>query len=155
MKPFERWSLHASALLTGGTGLLYGWLRYYGQRVGDFGLEPHPLQALLQHLHVLAGPLLAFTLGMVVRAHVIPMWKSGRIAGRLSGLALALILAPMVLAGYGVQVATGDAWRLAMAWSHGVASMLFLGAYPIHLLHTWRLARQEEYGTSEVISSPS
>ena len=134
MTSLERWSLHLAALFTGLTGLLYGWLRYYGQRVGDFGVEPHPLQSLLQHLHVISAPLLVFILGMLVRGHVLPMWRSGRAAGRISGVVLALILTPMVLTGYGVQVVTNEHWRLTLAWIHGVSSLLFLAGYAVHLL---------------------
>ncbi len=144
MTGVERWSLHLAALLTGATGLLYGWLRYFGQRAGEFGVEPHPLQATLQHLHVLAAPLLVFALGMVVRAHVLPMWRNGRHGGRASGVLLALILAPMVLSGYAVQVAVEPQWRLAFAWVHGATSLLFLLAYGVHQASAWAVARASE-----------
>ena len=141
MTSLERWSLHIAALLTGITGLLYGWLRYYGQRMGEFGAEAHPLQATLQHLHVLAAPLLVFALGMVVRGHVLPMWRNGRPGGRASGVLLALVLAPMVLSGYAVQVAVEPGWRLTFAWIHGVTSLLFLLAYCVHQVSAWAVAQ--------------
>ncbi len=147
MTALERWSLHLSSLLTGATGLLYGWLRYYGQRAGEFGLEAHPLQATLQHLHVLAAPLLVFTLGMLVRGHVLPMWRNNRPGGRASGLVLALILGPMVLSGYAVQVAVEPRWRLVFSWIHGVLGLLFLAGYGFHLLAPSKVAKilpQEE-----------
>lgn len=155
MTSLERWSLHIAALLTGLTGLLYGWLRYFGQRVGEFGLEPHPLQALLQHLHVIASPLLVFALGMVVRGHVVPMWRSGRAAGRASGIALALILAPMVISGYLVQVVTDPMARVASAWVHGLTSLLFLAGYGTHLWRTWTLVRLARVEVEEVSLNPS
>jgi hypothetical protein len=43
----------------------------------------------------------------------------------------------MVAAGYLVQVATAPAWRLAFAWVHGVASLLFLIAYLVHVIQAW------------------
>ncbi|GLH73075.1 hypothetical protein GETHLI_15770 [Geothrix limicola] len=141
MTRLERWSLHLAALFTGATGLIYGWLRYYGQREGEFGLEAHPLQGALQHLHVLAAPLLVFALGMLVRGHVLPMWRSGRPVGRASGFLLAMVLAPMVLSGYGVQVVVAPAGRLALAWIHGVSSLLFLAGYGVHLLAPLRQTR--------------
>ena len=141
MSALERWSLHLSALLTGLSGLIYGWLRYYGQRLGEFGLEPHPLQGLYQHLHVLGAPLLVFTLGMVVRGHVLPRYRSGRTSGRATGLLVAMGLAPMILAGYGIQVVTEPSARLGMAWVHGVSSLLFLAAYGGHVARTWALSR--------------
>lgn len=144
MTTLERWSLHLSALLTGITGLLYGGLRYYGQHPGEFGVEAHPLQATLQHLHVLAAPLLVFTLGMLVRGHVVPMWRNGRPGGRASGVFLALILAPMALSGYAVQVAVEPQWRLALAWVHGITSLLFLLAYGVHQVSAWAVAKTSE-----------
>lgn len=141
MTTLERWSLHIAALITGASGLLYGWLRYYGQRSGEFGLEAHPLQATLQHLHVLAVPLLVFTLGMLVRGHLLPMWRNGRPGGRASGVVLALILVPMVLSGYAVQVAVEPGWRLTFAWIHGVMSLLFLAGYGVHLVAPSKMAK--------------
>lgn len=155
MTALERWSLHLAALATGTTGLIYGWLRYYGQRVGEFGVEPHPLQAALQHLHVLAAPLLVFALGMVVRGHVLPMWRNGRPGGRASGVLLALILAPMVLSGYAVQVAVGPNWRLAFAWIHGVTSLLFLAGYGAHQLAALRHPRSIKISEGDVSLNPS
>ncbi len=155
MTTLERWSLHLAALSTGATGLLYGWLRYYGQRVGEFGLESHPLQATLQHLHVLAAPLLVFALGMVVRGHVLPMWRNGKAAGRRSGVALALILAPMVLSAYAVQVVVEPGWRLAFAWLHGVTSLLFLAGYGVHQWMALRQPRSAEALEGDVSLNPS
>lgn len=133
----ERWSLHLGALLTGLSGLVYGWLRYYGRVPGEFGIEPHPLQALVQHLHVLAAPLLLFALGMTVRGHLASKLRAGSQEGRHTGLGLGFLILPMVAAGYLVQVATAPGWRLVWAWVHGVASLLFLIAYLVHGVRAW------------------
>jgi hypothetical protein len=132
----ERLLLHLSALLTVGTGLLYGWLRYFGQRAGEFGPEPHPAQAWLQHAHILVSPVLLFALGMLIRGHVQPMLRRPAPVGRRSGLVAVLVLAPMVLSGYGVQVVTEPGWRVGLAWLHGVFSLLFLAGYAAHLAKT-------------------
>lgn len=155
MTRLERWSLHIAALLTGATGLFYGWFRYFGQIKGEFGVEAHPLQSTLQHLHVLAAPLLVFTFGLLVRGHVLPMWRGGRPAGRASGLLLALILAPMVLSGYAVQVALEPRWRLSFAWIHGVSSLLFLAAYGGHQLAPLRQPRVQENAEADASLNPS
>jgi hypothetical protein len=141
MTTLERWSLHISALFTGATGLLYGWLRYYSQHPGEFGVEAHPLQATLQHFHVLGAPLLVFALGMLVRGHVLPMWRNRMHSGRVSGTLLALILTPMVLSGYAIQVAMEPRWRLGFAWLHGVTSLLFLAGYGVHQWMTLKQPR--------------
>ena len=137
MKTLERWALHLGALLTGLSGLAYGWMRYYGQVQGEFGPEPHPWQGVAQHLHVLAAPLLLFALGMTVRGHLSTKLRAGTKEGRRTGLGLGLLIVPMVAGGYLVQVATSPAWRAAFAWVHGVSSLLFLLSYLGHGLRTW------------------
>lgn len=137
MKALERWALHLGALLTGLSGLGYGWLRYCGQVQGEFGPEPHPLQGLLQHLHVLAAPLLLFALGMTVRGHLSTKLRAGTREGRRTGLGLGLLIGPMVGAGYAVQVVTTPSWRIAFAWVHGLSSLLFLLSYLGHGLRAW------------------
>ncbi len=138
MTPLERWSLHLAALTTAGTGLLDGLLRWFGQRAGEFGPEPHPWLGLVQHLHVLAAPVLVFTLGVMVRGHLWP--RLGRsLEGRRTGLGAALLIAPMVFSGYGLQVVASPAWRGGLAWVHGLSAGLFLLAYLGHLaLRGWR-----------------
>ena len=144
MRSLERWSLHLGALLTGLSGLLYGWLRYYGRVQGEFGIEPHPLQALVQHLHVLAAPLLLFALGMTVRGHLATKLRAGSREGRRTGLGLGFLIFPMGAAGYLVQVATAPGWRLAWAWVHGVTSLLFLITYLVHGVRAWLKPRSAD-----------
>lgn len=135
MNALERWSLHAAALLTGGSGLVYGWLRYFGQRPGEFGPEANPLQALFQHLHILAAPVLVLVLGVVLKGHAEAQVRAGRLRVLGTGLWLLAGLAPMVFGGYAMQVAVDPRWRSGWAWVHGFASLLFLGVYLLHLAH--------------------
>jgi hypothetical protein len=146
----ERWSLHVAALLTAGTGILYGWLRYFGQRAGEFGPEAHPLQALLQHLHVLAAPALVLALGVILKGHVGPQLRNGRLSLLRTGLWLLAGLAPMILGGYAVQVVADPGWRKLWAWVHGLASLLFLGAYLLHLAR-----KREPLGAPEAPPDPA
>lgn len=133
MNALERWSLHLAALATAGTGLLYGWLRYFGQRAGEFGPEAHPLQGTFQHLHVLSAPLLVLALGVVLKGHIDPLARAGKLRAWGTGAFLLAGLAPMILGGYAVQVVVDPHWRTLWAWIHGVSSLLFLGAYLSHL----------------------
>lgn len=144
VRSLERWSLHLGAFLTGLSGLVYGWLRYFGQVRGEFGIEPHPLQGLIQHLHVLAAPVLLFALGMAVRGHLSTKLKTGAREGRRTGLASGLLALPMVGAGYLVQVTTSASCRLVFVWAHGAASLLFLACYLGHGLRAWIKPRSEE-----------
>ena len=139
MSPLERWSLHVAALFTAATGLLDGGLRWFGQRMGEFGPEPSPWLGLAQHLHVLVAPLLVFALGVMVRGHLWARLRAGErtgAGGRGTGLGLAFLIAPMVISGYAVQIATDPAWRTALSWAHGISAGLFLLAYAGHALRT-------------------
>lgn len=144
MNRFERLALHLGAWLTGLSGLAYGWLRYFKVVQGEFGPEPHSLQALLQHAHVLAAPLLLFALGMMVRGHFGVKLRSLGREGRRTGWGLAALILPMVATGYAIQVVTDPAWRTGLAWIHGIASVLFLMAYAGHGVRFWLAARRGE-----------
>lgn len=144
MTPMERWSLHLAALVTAGTGALEGYLRWFGLRMGEFGPEAHPWLGAAQHAHVLAAPMLVFTLGMILRGHFSPMLQRGAREGRTSGLALALVILPMVAGGYLVQVVVDPLWRSVFAWVHGVASLTFLAAYFGHAIRGWKKTQAEK-----------
>jgi hypothetical protein len=132
MSRLERWSLHLAAFVTAGTGLMDGLLRWYGERMGEFGPEAHPWLGPAQHLHVLVAPLLVFALGMMVRGHLWPRLQTGT-EGRRTGLGSACFIAPMVFSGVGIQAVTSPAWRIGLGWIHGIGSGAFLLAYCMHL----------------------
>lgn len=134
MSPLERAFIHGAALLAALTGGLQGGLKYFGARMGEFGPEPHPWLGVAQHLHVLAGPCLVFALGLLVKGHVLPRLGSKGLRGRGSGLAALALCAPMVLAGYGVQISVAEGTRTLMAWIHGLGAGAFVLAYGGHLL---------------------
>ena len=141
---WERRGLHATAAAAALTGGVYGWFRYFGQRAGDFGPEPSRWQGTWQHAHVLAAPLLLLMLGVALRGHLMLKLRAGGREGRRTGLALGLLIAPMVLAGFGIQVATDERWRLALAWVHGLSASIFTLGYLIHLAAIWRYRRLAE-----------
>lgn len=141
MIAWERRTLHASAAVTAVTGGVYGWFRYFGQRMGDFGPEPSPWQGTWLHAHVLVAPLLLFVLGVIVRSHLLVKLRAGGREGRRTGVALGLLLAPMVLSGYGIQVVVDADWHLVLAWIHGIASLVFVVGYALHLIAIWRYRR--------------
>jgi len=141
MTRLERWSLHLAALVTAGSGLMDGLLRWFGERVGEFGPEAHPWLGTAQHLHVLVAPCLVFSLGVMVRGHLWPRLGKGR-EGRRTGLGAGLLIAPMVFSGYGLQVAGSPTWRLGLSWVHGICAGIFLAAYLGHLaMGRWRVGR--------------
>jgi len=132
VRRLERWSLRVGFVLGGLTGVVYGWLRYFGSVKGDFGPEPSAWQPFWQHAHVLAAPVLLFALGVAVRGHVQGMLGRGVQRGRRTGLVLLVLAVPMVLGGYAVQVVTAAGVRNALGWSHAAIGALFAALYAIH-----------------------
>jgi hypothetical protein len=132
VKTFERWALRLGFLLTTATGLGYGYLRYFLQRSGDFGREPHPWQSVAQHAHVLAAPLLLFALGVAIRGHVMGMLQHGVTRGRRTGLLMVWLCAPLILGGYAIQVVTAAGLRAWLGWIHAAISVVFVLAFTWH-----------------------
>ena len=126
--------LHASVLATAGTGAVYAWMRWWLLPVDEFAVVNHPWQPAVQHLHVLAAPLLVFAVGLVWSAHALPRLRERHPARRRTGLVLVLLLWPMVLTGVLVQVATDERWRAVAGYAHGVASALWTAGYGGHAL---------------------
>ena len=122
----QAWAIHVSNALVGGTGLVYGWMRYFAEPSDEFAIVNHPWQPELQHAHVLVAPLLVWSVGLIWSAHVWKRWRSGYAVHRKSGIALGLLLFPMIASGYALQVSEEEAWRQAWIAVHVATSVLWL-----------------------------
>lgn len=130
----EAWTLHVASALVGGTGLVYAWMRYLVEPADEFALANHPLEPTVQHLHVWVAPLLVFGAGLIFQRHVWARLASGFRPRRPTGAALALLLLPMVVSGYGLQTSSGESWRRAWIAVHAGTSFAWLALYAAHLL---------------------
>lgn len=128
------WTVHVAGLLVGGTGLVYGWMRYVLEPADEFALVNHPLQPTFQHLHVLAAPLLVFACAVIWNGHVWKRVKNGHRPRRPTGLALFALFFPMVLSGAWVQVAESDLARSLAVWTHAGSGLLWCLGYAWHLV---------------------
>jgi hypothetical protein len=126
--------MYAATALVGGTGIAYGWFRYFATPVDPFSVVAHPWQPLLQHLHVLSAPALVFAAGALWRPHVVATWKRNGSSRRRSGVFLALSTFPMIVSGYLVQVAVEASWRRTWGVVHSIVSLVWLAGSAIHLL---------------------
>ncbi len=130
----QAWLLHASSLTVGGTGLTYGYMRYFAEPSDPFSIVNHPLQSDVQHLHILLAPLGLFACGWIWQNHVWKRVRSGIKKHRRSGWLLMATLVPMVFSGYLVQVSEQESARLLWAWVHGITSCVWLLFALIHPL---------------------
>ena len=130
----QAWALYIANALAGGTGIVYGVMRYALRSDDPFAVVNHPWQPHAQHLHVLLSPALVLVLGLLLIAHGWPYWRAGAREGRWSGLLLGLTGLPMVFSGYLIQVTVSPSWRTAWITLHLLASALWVLALAAHAL---------------------
>jgi len=128
----ECWFVHLSNVAVGGTGLVYGWMRYFAEPADEFAVVNHPWQPELQHAHILVAPLLVLAVGVVFGPHALAHLRRGTPRGRRSGWTLLLTAFPMIFSGYALQVSEGEAWTTTWMWLHLVTSGLWLGFAFVH-----------------------
>ena len=132
MSKLEAWIVHLANIAVGVTGLIYGWMLYLVEPENEFDLVNHPLQPELQSSHVLTAPLLVFAIGLIWTNHVWDKVTEGDREGRLTGWTLILMLLPMILSGYMLQVSADPDWRVIWQWTHGLTGSLWIVATIVH-----------------------
>ena len=140
MSAAQRWWMHVSVALTAITGVVFAVMKYWMKSNDEFAVVNHPLQPHMLAAHVVIAPLLLFVLGWTFANHMMPKYRFGNGANRKSGLWSMLLIAPMTLSAYLLQVATNESLRQAMAVAHWVASGLFVIGYVLHLAMGWKKA---------------
>jgi hypothetical protein len=132
--------VHMANGLVGLTGLVYGVMRYLMEPSEEWAVVNHPWQPQVQHLHVLAAPLLVFAVGLIWSRHIATRMRNGR-EGRSTGLGLLVAFVPMAASGYLLQVAVEPGWRVAWIGLHVASSLVWIATFSLHQLRTW-LARE-------------
>ncbi len=144
--------VHVANTAVSGTGLIYAWMRYLAEPADEWAVVSHPWQPHLQHLHVLAAPLLIFAMGLIWSAHVVGKIKNGS-ANRTAGIGLAAIFFPMAASGYLVQVSVDPGLRRGWVWVHVVSSLLWVAVFLVHQLRA--LAAKERAGGNDPSGPPA
>ena len=153
MTPFQRWLLHVSTALVALSGLAYAFMKYLMPANDPYGSAGHPLQPYALSLHVLAGPVAIFAVGLIFREHIACRARQrGPKVNLASGLAAALLLLPMVLSGYLLQVETGEILRRWTGILHLSSGLLYAGLYALHLVGS-RLRASEQ--TARAVEQPT
>jgi len=105
------------------------WLVFHDflMRPGEFGLTAHPLEQWWLRAHGAFAFASLWLLGFLSVAHVGGRWAWRR--QRRSGLVLLAVYIWLVLTGYLLYYAGGDAFRAAVSlghWTVGLAALIFL-----------------------------
>lgn len=125
--------LHLTVALTAITGVVFAGMKYFLDTADEFAVINHPLQPHMLAAHVVIAPLALFVLGWTFSNHMLPKYRFSE-EHRKSGIWSMLLLVPMTLSGYLLQIATNETLREAMAVAHWVASALFVIGYVVHLI---------------------
>lgn len=133
MNRAQRWTLDLAVILTTLTGVVFAVMKYFMKSDDPFAVANHPWQPHMLSVHVVAAPVLLFALGWTFGNHIWPKFNFGGPKHRRTGIAGMLLIAPMTLSAYLLQISTGDAMRQAMAVAHWVTSGVFVVAYAAHL----------------------
>lgn len=126
--------LHLAVALTAITGVVFAVMKYLLKSDDEFSVVNHPLQPHMLAAHVVIAPLLLFVLGWTFSNHMLPKLRFGDGTNRRTGLGAMVLIAPMTLSAYLLQVATNETLREGMAWAHWISSGVFLVAYLLHLI---------------------
>ena len=132
MSRIQAWVIHISTALVGGTGIVYGVMRYLLKPVDEFAAVNHPLQPMVQHTHVLVAPLLVLMLGHAWYHHAWVYWTRKLTEGRSTGFIMFLATMPMIFSGSLIQVSVSQSWRMVWVVVHVAASLLWVATYAMH-----------------------
>lgn len=143
MSTFERWALWATSALTGVTGAVLAWMKYVLVPEEPWAVIHDPLQPLVLKLHIIVAPFLVFVLGMFVTRHVWSRYHAKEARGRRTGLVAAVLIAPMILSGYLIQVFTSEfPLQVAILIHIGAGSLYVLGL-AVHMVLTRQRAESQ------------
>ncbi len=124
--------LHASVLAITATGAAFAFMKYTMTSDDPFAVINHPWQPAMLSAHVIAAPFALFAFGWIFGDHIWPSF-TGRVPNRPTGVASMLLIVPMTLTGYLLQVITDERARHWVAVAHWVTSALFVISYAAHL----------------------
>ena len=147
MTPIQRALVNLSTLLVFVSGVVYGTMKYLLAGSDPYSSAGSPLQPWALALHVLSAPAMVFSVGMIVRDHIVAklvngFGKSIPNTARLSGLASTFLLVPMIASGYLLQTTTNETILTILTVIH-VASGCFYGFFFLAHFVASRRARAE------------
>jgi hypothetical protein len=126
MKPFPKWLLLVSSMLTALTGVAYFWMKRFLVSDDPFAVVGHPLEPWALKAHILCAPVLVFAIGLVTTDHIWRNWRCLIPAGRRTGLTSMAAIVPMIASGYLIQAVTSIGWLEALAWLHLGAGLVYV-----------------------------
>ena len=124
------------------TGVLWLVFHYFLPRQGEFGAEPHPLEAWWLRLHGAAAFFALWLGGLVWIVHV--RHGLARPKRRVSGITLITLFGVLAASGYLLYYASDDALRDSVRLVHWLVGLALIVPFLLHSLRARRLRKARE-----------
>lgn len=132
MSRFERWGVWITSAITAVTGVGLLWTKYFVEVSDPWAVVNSPLQPWLLRSHLVAAPFLVFAIGLITTRHIWRHFRAVARVGRRTGVTTGLVIFPMILSGYLIQVITGRGWLAAMVIAHIATGLLYAAGLALH-----------------------
>jgi len=142
LSPRHRRLAYAAFAAIWATGILWLFFHYFLQRQGEFGAEPHPLEAWCLRLHGMAAFVALWLAGLLWAVHV--RHGLARPKRRVSGIALIAMFAVLAASGWLLYYASDDALRDVVRLIHWLVGLALIVPFLVHGLRARRLRRAQE-----------
>jgi MFS family permease len=132
----RKFLIYTILVSTWSSGVLWLVLHYFLQRRGEFGVEPNPFEFWILALHGACAFAALWLAGWIWTTHILPWWHGQR--RRNSGIVLIAFTGALILSGYLLYYASGDAlreWIGVIHWCIGLAAAIPM---LVHALRSWR-----------------
>ena len=132
MSRFERWGVWATSAITAISGVGLLWTKYFVEASDPWAVVNSPLQPWLLRSHLVAAPFLVFAIGLITTKHIWRHFRAAPRVGRRTGVTTGLVIFPMIISGYLIQVITGRGWLAAMVIAHIATGLLYAAGLTLH-----------------------
>lgn len=155
MTKAEKVTVWSSTAVMTITGFVIAWMEYVLKPADTFAIVNHPWQPFLLKLHILSAPVMVFGIGMIAMRHIWPHFKNGLKKGRRSGVSSMLLMVPMILSGYAIQVLTNATWLTVVGYIHFALGAAFGVGAVVHFVATNRKNRRTTFPYSPATERPA
>lgn len=133
-------ALYAALAALFGTGILWLVFHYFMQAPGEFGPQPHALEAWWLRLHGACAFVLLWFAGLLWGTHARPALLQPR--WRISGISILALLALLAATGYLLYYAADDVLREIVRLTHWLTGLALAVPLLIHVIGIRRSKRQ-------------
>ena len=142
-------------MITSSTGSILLFMKYLMQPMDEYAVINHPWQPIVLKFHIISAPFMILGLGYLLAVHVLPILQRKVKESLKTGFSLLMLILPMVVSGYMIQLITSEFWLSTTAMLHIAFSVFFLFSYFLHYLVSKRINMPRKVSIALLIISLS